>query len=408
MLKLGPSIKYAYKLKPFYLYIPIIAFLLFLSLFHRLPEMTQLNDWCTTPYTFDYSYGFHSRLLMGTLFKLLLSPISLKRLYLFILASLVILVVLFSVFFSSAIARSNDKSRIGIGYWTLLLMASPASIAFLFYWGNYGRFDLYLLGVMFTALLLVDKKYFNNLVPLLLGIGMAIHQVFIFTYCAVIIGALFYESYRHAYSKASVIRLLCGILITLIAFFYFQFATTPLAFETAKDVVSHMNTLSNIPVNEKMIDYEYFRSISEHLDAFVKIGLKDRMAMGGIVIVLMSPLIVLYLRFWRHLYKSSWRFGFVCLSLLPLASLPAFILTIDWGRWFAAVILASFSLIAYLFKRQEPLAVTFFEGLTIRIKKSPYIYVALLAYMMFLNKFEAAAILSFASKILYFFKDYMV
>jgi len=404
MLKLGSSIKYANKIRPFYLYSTLIAFLLFLSLFHRLPEMTQLNDWCTTPYAFNYRYGFHSRLLMGTLFKLLLSPISLKRLYLFILVSLAILIILFSVFFSSAISRSNNKSRIGMSYWTLLLMASPASIAFLFYWGNYGRFDLYLLGVMFTALLLVDKKYFNNLVPLLLGIGMAIHQVFIFTYCAVIIGALLYESYRHDYSKASIRRLLSGVLITLIAFFYFQFGTAPLSFDSASEVVSHMNATSNIPVNEKMIDYEYFRPITEHLDAFVKIGLKDRMAMGGIVIVLISPLIFLYVGFWRHLYKGSWRFGFVCMSLLPLASLPAFILTIDWGRWFAAVILASFSLIAYLFKRQEPLAVAYFERLTVQIKKTPFIYVALLAYMVALNKFEAAAILSFASKILYFFK----
>jgi|GEM_PF-2241582 len=391
--------------RDFILTTSIIAFVLSISLFSRLPEMSQLNDWCTTPYAFDYSYGFHSRLLMGTLFKLLLSPISLKRLYVFILVSLFILILLFSVFFADTISHSNAKSRIGISYWTVLLMASPASIAFLFYWGNYGRFDLYLIGIMFIALMLVDKKYVNNLVPVLLGVGMAIHQVFIFTYCAVIIGALFYESYRNAYSKASVMRLLSGILITLLAFFYFQFGTAPLAFNAAKDVVLHMNAQSNIPVNEKMIDYEYFRSISEHLDAFVKIGLKDRLAMGMTVIFLISPLIVLYIRFWKPLRKTKWRWGYLCLSLLPLASLPAFILTIDWGRWFAAVIITSFSFIAYLFKRQEPLATSYFEAFTIRLKKYPLFYLVLLLYMMILNKFEAAAILSFASKILYCFKD---
>jgi hypothetical protein len=374
-----------------------IVLLLIMEFFARIPDANSLNDWCTTPYAFNYHFGLHSRFLMGSIFKWLLSPISLHRLYLFILLSTLILIGLFAYFYGKVIASSSDNTSLGITYWTILLMASPASIAFLFYWGNYGRMDLYLIGILLIALLLADKKPFNHLVPLLLFIGMAVHQVFLFTYAAVILGALLYECYRSQFQKSDVIRLIIGVFITVLSFLYFQFGTSPLEYEHAADVVNALHQQSNIPVNEKMIDYEYFRALSEHMDAFVIVGLKDRVIRGMIVMLLLSPINILIWRFWHSAFKIHPAYRL--LSLTPLAIIPAFILTIDWGRWFAAVYIAAFSLIAYLFKRKDPVALAYFENLSDWVKKRPLTALGLLLYMTALNKFEAAAILTFATQI---------
>ncbi|MBS7526797.1 hypothetical protein KHM83_08915 [Fusibacter paucivorans] len=374
-----------------------IALLLIVELFSRLPDANSLNDWCTTPYAFNYHFGMHSRFLMGSIFQWLLSPISLHRLYLFILLSTLILIGLFAYFYAKTITAATDKATIGITYWTILLMASPASIAFLFYWGNYGRMDLYLIGILFIALSIADKRHLNNMIPALLLIGMAVHQVFLFTYCAVILGVLLYECYRSQFHRGDVIRLISGIVIAATAFLYFQFGTSPLYYESAGGVVEILNQQSNIPVNEKMIEYEYFKSLSEHMDAFVKVDLKDRVIRGIIVLILMMPINIFIWRFWHNTAKLH--ITYRLLSLTPLAILPAFILTIDWGRWFAAVYIAAFSLIAYLFKRKDPVAEIYFEKLSEWIQKQPLLAFGVLVYFVALNKFEAAAILNYATHI---------
>jgi hypothetical protein len=237
----------------------------------------------------------------------------------------------------------------------------------------------------------------NNLLPLLILGGMAVHQVFIFTYCAVILGAQLYECYRSQFNRSDMIRLILGLTITVIAFLYFQFGTAPLPFDSASQVMHYFNGLSNLPVNEKMIDYEYFRAFSEHFDAFVKPGLFDRMIRGFIVLLLMMPMNYFVWHFWKTAVKKH--FIYVPLCLIPLASLPAFALTIDWGRWFAAVYLSAFTFIAYLYRRGDSVAVQFFTQMAQWVQKRPMAAFGIILYFTALNKFEAAAILTFATKI---------
>jgi hypothetical protein len=193
------------------------------------------------------------------------------------------------------------------------------------------------------------------------------------------------------------IRLILGLTITVIAFLYFQFGTAPLPFDSASQVMHYFNGLSNLPVNEKMIDYEYFRAFSEHFDAFVKPGLFDRMIRGFIVLLLMMPMNYFVWHFWKTAVKKH--FIYVPLCLIPLASLPAFALTIDWGRWFAAVYLSAFTFIAYLYRRGDSVAVQFFTQMAQWVQKRPMAAFGIILYFTALNKFEAAAILTFATKI---------
>lgn len=379
----------------------IIGIYLCLEFFFRLPALTELNDWCTTPFTFNYSFGLHSRYLIGSIFQLLLSPISLKRLYFFVALSILILIALYAYYMGTTLHKVNDEEKFGTAYAIVLLLASPASIAFLFYWGNFGRMDLYLLILTFVSLLCLEHKFLKNCVPLLVGIGMAIHQVFAFTYCGVILGALFYDLYQTKYSRSSIVRFALSLMIAGSFFVYFQFFASTLAFDNASEVVSYLNSQSNIPVNEKMITYEYFKDISDHIETFVMPGFKERLRLGLVTLLLISPIGIFTGLFWIEMIKSTtWRLGYLCLALIPLTSLPAFMLTIDWGRWFGAIIISSFMMIFYLIRANNTSALSFFRTLSFHIKKTPTIALLLLLYFTMLNKFGAAAILDSASALI--------
>ncbi len=374
-----------------------IAFMI--SMLYRLPAVDELNPFCTSPFVMNYSLGVHSRLFIGSVFEVLFSPISLNRLYYFIIFSNIIMALLGALFLGHVIRKTKNRARLGIIAVVALLICSPAAPGFLFYWGNFGRMDVYLLGVMWLSLLLIPNRHLRWLVLVLMPVAMATHQVFLFTYCPVVVGAFFYEAYRRkTLGTWTVFTLMC--LMICGSFLFFQFHHAPLPFESANDMTYALQARSDIPVDLRMVESEYFKNIGNHIDIFVKVGLTDRVIRGALVVVLMLPLVVLYVAFWiKCIRRADQPLLWLLLSILPAASLPAFLLTIDWGRWFAALTLSSLSLMFYLTARREPVATDFFSQLTTKVRKHPLVFIILLIYFTSLGKFEAANILTRAIQI---------
>ncbi|MBF4694513.1 hypothetical protein [Fusibacter ferrireducens] len=388
------------------LYIECLIIFVFLSdLAARIPSIDQLNDWCTTPYVFTYQYGIHSRYLVGSLFNLLLNPISIKRLYFFILLSIIILIILFAYFLGQILRRAQSEYRTAALIFMALFWASPFSISFLFYWGNYGRLDLYLLISALLSLILIPVPKWRWFTPALLLIGMATHQVFIFTYCFIILGALFIEAVEKHFDLKSSLLLTVSLVVTSASFLYFQFYSSATDFINAEAVLKHFSAKSNIPVNQKMIEFEYFKTITDHLSEFVANGLWDRIYSGITILILLSPVIILLFKLWQVLYeKATCKWGYALLMCIPFTSMPAFMLTIDWGRWFSAVFITQFCLFFYMLYRKHSGAIYAFKKLQSFILKNRVLTVCLILYLTTLGKFEAAGLLTYANRIVMFVK----
>lgn len=388
------------------LYIEILIISVLLSdLIARIPSITQLNDWCTTPYVFTYQYGIQSRYFIGSLFNLLLNPISIKRLYFFILLSIIMLIILFAYFLGQILRHARSEYRTAALIFMAIFWASPFSIAFLFYWGNYGRLDLYLLISALLSLIIIPIPKYRWFTPVLLLIGMATHQVFIFTYGFIILGALFIESIEAHSDFKSNLLLIVSIVVAFTSFLYFQFFAATTSFISSEAVLNHFSAQSNIPVNQKMIEFEYFKTITDHLSEFVANGLWDRLYSGITILILLTPVIILLFKLWQNIYKKAtckWAYGL--LMCIPLTSIPAFILTIDWGRWFSAVFITQFCLFFYMLYRKHSGAIYAFEKLQTFFSQNRVLTICLILYLTTLGKFEAAGLLTYANRIVLFIK----
>jgi len=97
--------------------------------------------------------------------------------------------------------------------------------------------------------------------------------------------------------------------------------------------------------------------------------------------------------FRKHIYQISY--------LSPLATLPAFILTVDWGRWFAAAIISQFTLLIYFLANDDEVVLLAVSSMKERLSKyRPSFWLGmLLLFYMLAGRFEASLILSSARRV---------
>jgi len=292
------------------------------------------------------------------------------------------------------IRRADDMQTMGMGL-VVLYLASPASISFLFHPKNYGRFDAFLIIFTLLSLVIVNKAVLKWLLPLLCLVSMATHEVYLFTYMPIVAISLLHELSRSHFLKKNI--LLCTVFCVMIvsSFLYFQFFTPHLGFNNAKEMVSYLSLKTDIPINTDMIKSEYFSTISEHWNLYGMFSAEHwllRLGKGIGCLILLSPLLGIFIFIWKEAIKitaDKYSRSILILCLVaPFATLPAFVLALDWGRWFAAIIITQFCLVFYFMYAKNPEILTQLQRVEIYFKRHGYLYLFLIIYLLCLGGFS--------------------
>lgn len=134
--------------------IEIMIFLFFcIELVLRMPAKENLDSWCTTYFTVSYEFGFSSRLLIGSLVKLLFPRLETSMLYVVMTLSAMAVAFAASILAGRFIRKADESIREMIIYIVMLWIASPASVAYLFLQNTFGRMDTFLL--LYTLILVL-------------------------------------------------------------------------------------------------------------------------------------------------------------------------------------------------------------------------------------------------------------
>lgn len=407
--------KKSYGSKAFYIllryqYDIIIFLFLSFQLFITCPMYEGIEtmfDWCTTSYALTYKLGFASRLFMGSLLNLFVPYLSAKFLWLFIFASLLILNFLLALYLGSCIRASDRKIHAALFLLIALYLAAPNSLGYLYHFVNFGRLDLFLFIFTMLSLFCIRNKYLKFLVPVFLMLSVATHQVFLFTFFPLILGALGYYAYENHFSLKSIGFCHLSLALTIISFIFFQFFSKIYP-ASVDEVIQIIRPTTNLPINEMMIEYEYFRTILGHKDGGLFIS-KERMELGLSAIGLMAPLsgIFIYIFLKARTFSGKGKNYFCAAILLPLCSLPAFFLTSDWGRWFGAAYTVQFLIIFYLVRSGCEPIIKALEKVSPYIKNHLLIFLILILYFNVLGKFETNKVLNTSVYIVDFIKNFL-
>lgn len=388
------------------------------SFFTRLPPV--LHDWTSGWYAMDYSMGFGSRLLIGSLLHLFYPDfLPADAAYHFVIITLIVIFVVMLVLFAYSIYKAPfTASRNGLALMMIFYLASPGSIAYLWSTEILGRFDTYLVLLILLSVLLwlcTSSYMLRCLLILILGsLCLAIHQVFLFLYFPVLFTMLLlplefslststYNLSNTQKEKAAATKLtketrrnlLSGflvILVLVVQLLYYQFGTS-LSIGSSQELAALLTSRTDLPVMENALYFEYFASFREMLSAVVMNEIGERIRYTVIAFLFLSPLFFYYglflVKVWKAEKKDSQttceKAVLILMPLSLLSFLPAFLLTKDWGRWSSALLLVLLLQIILLTLTKKEASAAAFTSILALLKK---LWILLVLYVIFLASLE--------------------
>lgn len=404
----------------FILLIVVVGILFIYNLSNR------VNSYNATIFAFSYSYGFISRGLIGTLYEglgkiLPLEMYTYSAVNTFVLIITIIFCVLFTLFIRFVLKKIyNAESMIQFNKteettkwkaaWFIVIFFTMITISTFSEYYNFGRVDIYLcLITMLSFIILVEEKCEWLLIPIA-GIGVMIHEGYVFMYLSVMVIMLVYRLITNVRAddkkktrKYAVI--LCLIfIVSAVLFLYFMFFSHNVR-EGAYDEIVEL---------AKSITYKgkYHEDLVRAEILGINLGEEEmeyrlqNVIELTVFIIMMIPFIIMLVMFFKKvLSKCKDTFDkakYIFVIIGAVATLPLFILKIDYGRWCYAVLAYYCFIILFLFAINDEKVLVSWDETIYEISEKWIFGKMLFAYLMLIIPFSDLAI----SKVTYMIFTY--
>ena len=319
----------------------------------------SIHEWKLSQYYYSYVLEFMKRGLVDSLFKLL--AINPTQINIFIFSILIVVLFFIALFFWFAknLSQLDPFAKYSIMF---LFLISPATAMHLGY--DLGRFDVLTLFTTLLMLFLIMGKLTNTkifFVSLLSAISLLIHEAFLFLNFFIMIAVLLDTLHR---SKQSIFKLLVPIftaLTTLILLALFGSVSS-----STIDAIYLALTNASLPINEdsiKVLSRSLSDNISITLNQLSADATRDWLIQAFLLYGLYAFIFLKALDVQNkplNLYEKILFFS-------PFASLPMFILGIDFFRWVSIMIINLFIVSVYLLNTRTITTIPFFHAKTFKV-----------------------------------------
>ena len=368
-------------------------FLLYSIYINRADEIYgYVNPW----YVIDYSYGFGSRLLIGSIMHLLCGKVvTSTAAYGFVVAMLCVLSIVVALFSGYIYRRIKDSDiRKAVLFLIVFYLASPASPEYLWVAENMGRLDAYLF--LITVILAfvyfgVKNTYVRYLLFLLLGIiAILIHQVWFFLFFPFLLVIMLQDVLKSGWDKKKVICTVCLTLCIGGVFLYMQLGSgIHYDYET---LMTRLGEHADFDVDSAAMEAEYFWTLKDHFYKNMVPEIPHHLKYGFMLVCMLVPVwggaMWIWLRSIKYSDKKQ-KVKYILMLLTNLAYLPVFVLMNDWGRWFAALFIVAFLNIMLLAGDGDKGICAALKSMGAAIAKNPIPFILLILYISTFEKFEA-------------------
>lgn len=309
--------------------------------------------WSIDPYLYvnyfmDYSMGFGPRKLIGTLCQLMLPDGLSNEKNILILITLVYVVLAgLVIFIANKFIRILSLSEKRLFLFAILFVAlyflSPARIEYLFVHTNYGRMDTYMLifAIVFIMSIRIKSWAFYTLSTILMILSCLSHQIFVCTFLPLYCASYVYRIFNEKDWRKELFYSMLSMFVLTCLFCYVQFF--PINTYDLNATMQIINERTGKEFDEFIIFYEYYANIKTHFNCLM-LSQINRLVIGFIAsIVVLMPLFLIFIYLWctavRIANDKKYKITIILMNLSFLLCVPAFIFTMDYGRWFAAIII---------------------------------------------------------------------
>lgn len=342
-----------------------------------------VNSYNSSIFALSYKYGFISRGLSGTIFRLvnkvlpfdIMSYNGVLRYSQVVTALFMILVWLFCFYI---IYKSNENNYRHIQIVSVLLVVF--SIPFFSNSFNFGRVDIYLVATAVLCVLILLWRKMEWLIVPLSCFAVMFHQAYVFMFFNVTLVILIYrfiESDKKGRVKYLVLFVLSFVGASAL-FLYLNFFAHTTDISIYNNVVEDAVTLSKEDegYHKALLQHEVLGidpTTSEwehHLKNFIEFP---------IFALIMLPYIILVVRVFVNTIKNASqkidKFKYVVLAIGVLTILPNLILKVDYGRWMFSIIVYYILIFAFLIAAGDKQFTLALNGEINRIKAKPFVLI---------------------------------
>ena len=342
-----------------------------------------VNSYNSSIFALSYKYGFISRGLSGTIFRLvnkvlpfdIMSYNGVLRYSQVVTALFMILVWLFCFYI---IYKSNENNYRHIQIVSVLLVVF--SIPFFSNSFNFGRVDIYLVATAVLCVLILLWRKMEWLIVPLSCFAVMFHQAYVFMFFNVTLVILIYrfiESDKKGRVKYLVLFILSFVGASAL-FLYLNFFAHTTDISIYNNVVEDAVTLSKEDegYHKALLQHEVLGidpTTSEwehHLKNFIEFP---------IFALIMLPYIILVVRVFVNTIKNASqkidKFKYVVLAIGVLTILPNLILKVDYGRWMFSIIVYYILIFAFLIAARDKQFTLALDGEINRIKAKPFVLI---------------------------------
>ncbi len=353
----------------------------------------ELDDDCLCSFGLNYHTGFGGRMLIASIVTSILDIMNPARVLKLVYISAVIGCGLYSyccnIFIKKMKAQSWNSYLSSI-YMVTLYTICPASIMFLLQYPNFGRLDFFLYFSCFLFCFLFYKRNSNRIVyfillTILMVCDVLTHHIFVATYMSFFVALFIYDIWNKGFDKKLFFcYVILGTIVSATFLSIILFSSMNITLDEA--VIYH----PNMELNKKFVWFIYYASISDHINLYVLSNLNKLIAEFILFIIFLIPLIIFGSKIWKENLKSKDKKGknlFWYMQSAFLLFIPAFCITVDQARWFAAFIFLQFLLIAYFAFDKDSLYSNISETMGLFIKNNAFLVAALVVYCSLLGIF---------------------
>ena len=323
----------------------LVVMAIFMCLMFYRYFIRQLSSFNVTLYAFNYSYGFMSRGLVGTLWRgidaiLPGNQMTYQALFTFsIILSIIYMIVLFA-FFCMILNRTPQIDVHNMRY--LIIFLSIFAVPIFATRANFGRIDLLLFIIVFICLMcIISEKAEWLCIPLVI-LAECIHQGFVFMNINIILVLFFYKAMkREGKERIKYLILFAATLIAASIFFlYFEFFSHVDGNNIYEEIVATAKSLSKsgtgygtmLVKHEILGEGVWMDEFIFHLSNFVD---------APIFLGLFLPYLIIGIVFLKKLLTGhreiTDKLAYLAVVLGSLTVLPEMLLKVDFGRYVFAV-----------------------------------------------------------------------
>ena len=305
----------------------------------------ESDSYNTTILALNYTIGFTSRGLIGTIFLFLdkLLPVSIMNVAgarFFLLGSTLIFFLIIFLFKGMIIKRSDDKSlpktEILMTFFVAAVVSTFADA------GNFGRVDMYMIAISILCVMLMMWGKAEWLIIPLTALGVMIHQGYVFMYFNIVIVVLFYKLLSDKNKRIKYIIILAlSIVICAALFFYFElFSHADNGEQLYESVAATAASLDE--------EGEYHKTLLAHELLGVDLSeVEHEFHMKNLAEIILFalflfPYIIMFFKSMIRVFKSCDKgidkLKYAAVYLGSLTMLPDYLIKVDYGRWVLSTI----------------------------------------------------------------------